>query len=313
MRPLKLMHFQEVSPLSKRVLLFLGICLPFEPLNALESSFLESHTKNWSRLLNKAPLVSSPTEKASCGGNQSNRSPAGEPSLQTCTDDPIAVGNIQGRTSYVKVSESERLPYCIATAQTKRTPENKYRYYQATGWGLFYVYNEFDPTASNSRSNETHTYFIYPIRNSVQFGEKRLKLPSGHLIHFNEEGDVSQIEGCDYALDTQITNPSNRSRSSIPGGLQIEQCENSIVIDSGSQIGNLSFRRLSQNSTVRDATGKTCQVLNSKLFRAIPLIDSDTGRVIQAVDEVVPNYQSSSELVEILSQNCPELDLSPLR
>jgi hypothetical protein len=162
--------------------------------------------------------------------------------------------------------------------------------------GVFLVYNSFGE-GSNTRSSGGRAYFIFPRKRMPSFevlstGDVDVRLASGGTVRFSASGsNILSMSGQEFSEDPKV-------RRNNKGGLEILN-SNTLILDTGFQMGEGAYYFRNRTSVFRDQYGATCQVRNGEIFK-YPRYDAFLG------------FETDQDLKSFLERRCPRLNLDSL-
>jgi hypothetical protein len=152
-----------------------------------------------------------------------------------------------------------------------------------------------------SANGGTHKYFILPsdgaptIADATASGERLEVFASGlHWPVSTHRPTISIPDSCKGSV-SPLT-------SGNQGGVQIQSCDNKIIIDSGYGSGNGPDHNKVGQSSLRDPQGHSCTVTNSEIYKYQGYGD----------EQVFLKFKTSSALAGFLKSRCPNLNTSSL-
>lgn len=147
---------------------------------------------------------------------------------------------------------------------------------------------------AEATSTGARTYFLFPRTNDLSVsisqangGEVRVRTPSGVVFTFSATTDlVTSISGARWSQDPQVSMHND-------GGVEIQSIPG-ILLDTGWQLGDISYGNARRLSVFRDPFGAGCQVPDGEIFS-------------YATPDPHVKYTTDASLWAFLASACPNL------
>jgi hypothetical protein len=210
--------------------------------------------------------------------------------LHTCNEQmPLPTGSIQFQV--LKTDKG-----CDAMLSPADSSLPAVRRYSFSERGIIQIFNEY-----TSKKNGSRTFFVFPRHQAptitvVNDQEVDVVTSAGDLISFYSGANPPKIMTDSLAFFQLIENSLISENNS--GGVEIVRSPESqtLVLDTGFQMGGVAFTHPDRSSVFQDAAGNKCTLLNKKLF-TFANYDADL------------KFATDDELYTFLKINCPKLNL----
>jgi hypothetical protein len=205
--------------------------------------------------------------------------------LQSCEDNFEVFDNTQ-----VQTMESGGV--CYMSVHPRNVDRLIYRDFLFDSVGLLMIFDSYGQ-GSDSETTAARNYHFFPRQKALSYRyvpeTKRLEVtsPSGKVIGFNTVKSIlTDISGAKVDLSYEV-NPAFR------GGVEIT-ANDSVFMDGGFQRGQSPSQNPKGKIHFRDASNKSCQLVNADVYR----YTEDKDAIFKFND---------SELKSFLSTRCPQL------
>lgn len=166
------------------------------------------------------------------------------------------------------------------------------------------------PGGNSQKSNSSQSFLIFPFgelptgKFDADQRKLNLKSGSGQKWTFNSETSLpNTLEGCTLNVSSKF--------SLQDSGVKIHSCKKHLVIETPVEVGGEHIAYPDKLLTLRDPSGKSCQLKNSDLYEYIKEGKSYKDKLGRYFNSKF-RFRTNQELAGSLRKLCPGLDVSML-
>lgn len=202
---------------------------------------------------------------------------------------PVHAGGTQGYADQMGSGA------CFVSIHPNNTVDLVYRNYGVFSDGMFLVFNSFGDSEDTAKDTGAREFYFFP----------RAGVPTLHIDPAAPSVSVTMVDGGVVTFDPATAQPSAVDRGAVvvagtvdrgnKGGLEFPSYAG-LMLDAGFRMGELPSGKPNNDSTFRDAAGKTCTVKNNEVFAY-----ADGDRSFKFDDAALKTF---------LAARCPALTVS---
>lgn len=172
---------------------------------------------------------------------------------------PVHAGGTQGYADQMGSGS------CFVSVSPNDSNGLVYRNYGVFSDGMFLVFNSFGDSEDTAKDTGAREFYFFP----------RAGVPTLHIDPAVPSVSVTMVDGGVVTFDPATAQPSAVDRGSVvvagtvdrgnKGGLEFPSYAG-LMLDAGFRMGELPSGKPNNDSTFRDAAGKTCTVKNNEVF-----------------------------------------------
>lgn len=202
---------------------------------------------------------------------------------------PVHAGGTQG------YSDEMGSGMCFVSIHPNNSTDLVYRNFGIFSDGMFMVFNSYGDSEDTAKDTGAREFYFFPRSGPAVL----------HIDPSLPAVSVTMVDGGTITFDPATAQPRSADRGSVTvtgpvdrgnkGGVEFPSYAG-LMLDSGFRMGELPSGKPNNDSTFRDAAGKTCTVKNNELFAY-----ADGDRTFKFDD---------AGLKALLATRCPSLTVS---